>query len=69
MQLKFEFPEPKDRAAHQLVVAGVEKERCAGFSICAGAINGLLVWIEKPTAEDCEVAKCGPKKKKFGLDM
>jgi hypothetical protein len=71
--LKFEFPE--DWAAQRLVAAGFEKKSRAGFSICAGAIDGLLIWIEKPTAEDCEVAKCGPKKffcgrkHKFGLNM
>jgi hypothetical protein len=71
--LKFEFPE--DWAAQRLVAAGFEKKSRAGFSICAGAIDGLLIWIEKPTEYDCELAKCGAKKffcgrkKKFGLNM
>ncbi len=71
--LKFEFPE--DWEAQQLVAAGSKEKSRASFSICAGAIDGLLIWIEKPTAEDCEVAKCGPKKffcgrkHKFGLNM
>ena len=43
--------------------------------MCAGAIDGILIWIEKPTSDECEAAKCGPKKffcgrkKKFGLNM
>jgi hypothetical protein len=72
--LKFEFPE--DWATQQLVAAGFQKKSCrAGFSICAGAINGLLIWIDKPTAYNCEMAKCGAKKffcgckKKFGLNI
>jgi hypothetical protein len=72
-KLKFEFPE--DWANQRLVAAGFEKKSRADFSICAGAIDGLLIWIEKPSLEDCERAKCGPKKffcgrkKKFGLNM
>jgi hypothetical protein len=49
-KLKFDFP--KDWAAQRLVAAKFEKKSRAGFSICAGAIDGLLIWIEKPTAED-----------------
>jgi hypothetical protein len=45
----------------------------AGFATCVGAINGVLIWTERPREEDCKIAKCGPKKlfwgrkKKFGL--
>jgi hypothetical protein len=71
--LKFAFPD--DWAAQRLVAAGFQKKSRAGFSMCAGAIDGLLIWIEKPTLYDCEMTKCGAKKflcgrkKKFGLNM
>jgi hypothetical protein len=47
----------------------------AGIDCCAGATDGMLLWIERPTAADCERAHCGPKKffcgrkHKFGLNM
>ena len=47
----------------------------AGFACCVGAIDGMLIWIEKPTIRECTVAKCGPKKffcgrkSKFGLNL
>ena len=40
-----------------------------------GAIDGMLLWMEKPTEEDCKIAECGPKKffcgrkHKFGLNF
>jgi hypothetical protein len=47
----------------------------ARFSCCVGAIDGVLVWIEKPYEAEAEEAGCGGKKflcgrkKKFGLNM
>jgi hypothetical protein len=62
-------------AAQRRLAAGFERKSKAGFAVCAGAIDGILTWIKRPTLEDCEIAKCGPKKlfcgrkKKFGLNM
>jgi hypothetical protein len=45
------------------------------FDCCVGFIDGMLLWIEKPTPEDCEIAQVKPKKffcgckKKFGLNF
>jgi hypothetical protein len=58
--LRFEFPEYW--VTQQLVATRFEKKSHASFSICAGAIDGLLIWIDKPTADDCEMAKFGAKK-------
>ena len=46
----------------------------ADFGICAGAIDGLLIWIGKPTPADCEEMRCDSgkffcgRKNKFGLN-
>ena len=46
----------------------------ADFAICAGAIDGLLIWIGKPTPADCEEMPCDSgkffcgQKSKFGLN-
>jgi hypothetical protein len=69
------FEYPVDWAAQQRIAAGFEQKSKAGFAVCAGAIDGILIWIKRPTLEDCEIAKCGAKKffcgrkKKFGLNM
>jgi DDE superfamily endonuclease len=46
-----------------------------GFNNCAGCVDGILIWITKPTIKDLEEVKIGSKKffcgrkKKFGLNM
>jgi DDE superfamily endonuclease len=46
----------------------------ADFGCCAGAIDGILVWIHKPTKKCCEEAGCADgkfycgRKGKFGLN-
>ena len=51
------------------------KSPLAGFSICAGYINGSVIWTHKPTKADCEDSGvdettffCG-RKDKFGLNI
>ena len=72
-ELSFEFP-----FCHQKQKALAEGFRGlsdAGFDICVGAIDGILIWMDQPNKNDCEKAQCGPKKffcgrkKKFGLNM
>ena len=46
-----------------------------GFPNCGGCIDGLLLWIEKPTKVDCHKSKCNSgkfycgRKNKYGLNM
>jgi hypothetical protein len=46
----------------------------ADFNNCAGAIDGILIWIQKPDKNDCEEFKCDSgkffcgRKHKFGLN-
>lgn len=47
----------------------------AGIGCCAGATDGMLLWIEKPSLAECELAECAAKKffcgrkHKYGLNM
>ena len=46
-----------------------------GISCCVGAIEGILIWIHKPSDSDCDMLGFGQtkffcgRKKKFGLNM
>ena len=72
-QLHFEYPADHD-AQREIARAFQDRSRVK-FDICVGAIDGMLLWIEKPTEADCKLAKCGSKKffcgrkKRFGLNF
>jgi hypothetical protein len=46
----------------------------AGFGCCDGAVDGILIWIHKPSAKGCTDSRCSlgtffcGKQKKYGLD-
>ena len=71
--LKIKFP--SDHNIQRKIAADFQKRSKATFGICAGAIDGMLLWIEKPKLIDCKNSKCGPKKffcgrkKKFGINL
>jgi hypothetical protein len=54
---------------------GFQEKSAVGIDCCAGAVDGMLLWIEKPTEADCAIAECHAKKffcgrkHKFGLNM
>ena len=65
---------PSDPAQQLAVAAGFERVSAAGFNCCVGAIDGILIWIHRPSENDCDNAKvssgkffCG-RKHKFGLN-
>ena len=66
---------PNSFAEQRKIARGFQKRSKPGFACCAGAIDGMLLWIEKLTMEQCEAAKCGRKKffcgrkHKFGLNL
>jgi len=66
---------PKDHVVQRQIAAGFKRLSKAKFDNVAGAIDGMMVWTEKPHLRDCENATVGPKKffcgrkKKFGLNM
>ncbi|MGH3053645.1 MAG: transposase family protein, partial [Gaiellaceae bacterium] len=66
---------PNEHAEQQRIASGFKARSQAQFGTCVGAIDGLLVWISKPSAFDCSVANVGAKKffcgrkHKFGLNL
>ena len=65
---------PDDHAVQHSIAEGFCKASTAKFGCCAGAIDGILIWIRKPNQKDCDEAGCGAgkfhcgRKKKFGLN-
>jgi hypothetical protein len=72
---KLDIQFPSDHVKQREIATGFAKKSDAGFKMCAGAIDGIMIWIEQPTEADCNEAGCGAKKffcgrkKKYGLNM
>jgi DDE superfamily endonuclease len=70
----FAIAYPNDHNQQQLIAQQFCEVSAADFQCCAGAIDGLLIWIHKPTKKDCIDAGCSlgkffcGRKKKFGLN-
>jgi DDE superfamily endonuclease len=65
---------PTDHDEQQAVAAGFERISAAGFNCVVGAVDGILIWIHRPSENDCMNSKvssgkffCG-RKHKFGLN-
>lgn len=71
--LQISYPENMDDQYR--IAEGYRLRSRAGFDQCAGAIDGLLVWINKPTKKQCEEANTGQmkfycgRKNKYALNM
>ncbi|EJK44605.1 hypothetical protein THAOC_36845 [Thalassiosira oceanica] len=72
-ELDIKFPE--NEADQRRVAAGFRRKSEINIDCCVGAIDGILIWIHKPSTRDEKVIGIGPKKffcgrkKKFGLNM
>lgn len=71
--LRIEFPHDHDK--QRQLALGFRSRSSADFDCCVAAIDGLLIWTERPTKQDCQLARCGAKKffcgrkHKFGLNL
>lgn len=71
---EFSIEYPKSHIKQKNIAQGFERASAVGFSNCAGAVDGLLIWILKPTEDDAAEAGIGRKKflcgrkGKFGLN-
>jgi len=71
--LVIKFPTNHDE--QRAIAEGFRRKSGAGFSCCAGAEDGMLVWCLKPTEFECNQASVGSKKffcgrkHKFGLNL
>jgi hypothetical protein len=69
------FRYPSNHAEQQKIADGFKRISRGIFDCCAGAIDGILIWLERPSGKHCDVSGCGAKKffcgrkKKFGLNM
>jgi DDE superfamily endonuclease len=65
---------PSDHNQQRSIAEGFSQVSAANFECCAGAIDGMLIWIHKPSKKDCIQAGCSSgkffcgRKKKFGLN-
>jgi hypothetical protein len=72
---RFEISYPEDHAKPLSIAQGFANVSAADFGGCAGAIDGILIWIHKPSPKECENAGCSAgrfhcgRKKKFGLNF
>ena len=61
-------------SSQQSIAESFGRVSAANFNCCAGAIDGILIWIHKPSKNDCIEAGCSSgkffcgRKKKFGLN-
>jgi hypothetical protein len=69
--LSFSFP--KDHEEQRWITAGFMAKSKANFNLYCGCINGMLLWLNKPSESDCDTADVGSGKffcgwkKKYGL--
>ena len=65
---------PTSHAEQQTIAEGFKNVSAAQFDCCAGAIDGVLIWIQKPSDKECASAGVGAskifcgRKHKFGLN-
>lgn len=70
---QMKFSHPSCHEAQQEIANGFQRKSNPDFNDCAGAIDCMLVWIERPTDTQCDIASVGTKKwfcgrkKKFGI--
>ena len=71
-ELEFSFP---DHQQQRNIASGFYKMSGANFSNVIGAIDGILIWMMKPSLKWCRKSKCGEaqykcfRKDKFGMNM
>lgn len=72
-ELEIKFPTDHDR--QRQIAKDFQDKNKANFGNCVGAIDGILIWINRPSRKDLKRMKIGAKKffcgrkKKFGLNM
>jgi hypothetical protein len=70
----FKIAYPEDHEKQRSIAEGFRQVSSANFACCAGAIEGILIWIHRPCERDCVECGCSAgkffcgRKKKFGLN-
>ena len=53
---------PESEYEQKKVAKGFRRKSTIGIDCCVGAIDGILIWIHKPSDEDAEEIGFGPMK-------
>ncbi len=76
IDLNFCMSFPEDHDKEQSLAQGLfANVSTADFGCCAGAIDGILIWIHKPSLKDCKDAGCSQgkffcgRKKVFRIEL
>jgi len=71
---QFQITHPSSVVEQEKIVAGFEKASSVGFNVCVGAVDGILIWMQKPNVNEAKRVGvdqrkflCG-RKHKFGLN-
>ena len=59
---EFKISYPSQHEEQHAIAEGFRKESGACLECCAGAVDGILAWIHKPTEADCAKAGCSAGK-------
>ena len=65
---------PRNHAQQRQLAMEFANRSQAGFDCCVGAVDGILIWIIRPSPSCCNVSKCDAtkffcgRKHKFGLN-
>ena len=65
--LEFQISYPLSVEEQEKIVAGFNKVNSIGFDVCAGAIDGILIWMQKPCFK--EALRVGVGEKKISVDV
>jgi hypothetical protein len=58
-ELTIQFPTDHDE--QRKIASDFQQKSTPGFAVCVGALDGMLVWMEKPTEKECEMSKVNTK--------
>jgi hypothetical protein len=71
---EFTIRYPSCHLKQEQIALGFEQKSVAGFTCCCGAADGILIWIHKPTKQQCQKSSCDAgkfycgRKHKMGLN-
>lgn len=65
---------PKDHSEQRKIASGFQSKSTVGFTGCAGAVDGIVIWTHRPRKKDAKAADVDAgkffcyRKNKFGLN-
>ena len=65
---------PTSHVEQRVLADEFHRKSDAGFRCCVAAVDGMLIWIQRPSEKEARGAKCGPqkffcgRKHKYGLN-